>query len=1025
MYITKVELQDIKSYTTASFEFQRGTTAIIGSNGAGKTTIIEAIAWALFNFLDYNADDFVRRGAKRGTVRVSFESGFDKKIYTVIRNTSGKHQVFDTETKTVIAEQNASVVTFLRNHLQVEPGTNLKELFRAAIGVPQGTFTADFLQSADKRKAIFDRLLKVEEYRQGSEKLRETSNLVREKRGAIETRLAVANREIETLVPREAEFADITIQISKLETDLQSLIDEITLRKTTLETFETARIKLESTQNRLNETRTNLQNSVVRESIKQSEVVAARTAREKLVAVKPDYDAFLIAETELKNLENQRIERDKIQTQSNKLRESLIKAEAQKISAQDNLKRAIDAGKELIALAPKIIEQEKLENDYNTLLKRRADSESARRNAEDLGREVAAKRAEYQTLNSSIKDAEKGANSAKRVTELESEINNLQSKLDEANKAATSLSLLEPRLQILEKDGATLQKNLSNAETEVETLKSFANLAAKVPELNETENALKQKIADLQAAIALDAKFNGEVKNGLCPILSQKCLNLREGETLETYFTGKSNLNANDLQTCKSEQIKVALELKQARDAERQTVRLENLNRQITDWREKSVEMKDELQSVKSKINDLSNFTPQMPEELRATKSKIEVEIKTEREWATKFAALEGLRNQLQTLKDEGVKLAEKQKGFAEIAAQLVDIEGETTINQNTLRDLNNPKGRAVNCRQESSREPDLNLQIGEINATIKTFESENEILEQNLSKFASLDEKLNSVNVELNRTRTARDEFLRNQTFAEKLPILEIEFEKIAVEVKNLQAETVKFEAEHDDATRNYNGEKHFDEKALMQTAQNDESAKRAVLNQKKEREVQLSADLIRLNELRESIRDDAQEQEKLAKVAETTDYIRETLKNAAPFVGEMMRFRITKEANELFREITGENARTLKWSKDYEIQLEEGGRERPFANLSGGEQMAAAISVRLALLMQLSEIRLAFFDEPTTNLDSERRERLADQLGQIRRFEQLFVISHDDTFHEKTDNEINLNALKNAETNVQLELT
>ena len=71
----------------------------------------------------------------------------------------------------------------------------------------------------------------------------------------------------------------------------------------------------------------------------------------------------------------------------------------------------------------------------------------------------------------------------------------------------------------------------------------------------------------------------------------------------------------------------------------------------------------------------------------------------------------------------------------------------------------------------------------------------------------------------------------------------------------------------------------------------------------------------------------------------------------------------------------------------------------------------MAAALSVRLALLKQLSDIRLAFFDEPTTNMDAERRERLAEQISQItekQTFDQLFVISHDDTFSGFVDNEI-----------------
>ena len=70
----------------------------------------------------------------------------------------------------------------------------------------------------------------------------------------------------------------------------------------------------------------------------------------------------------------------------------------------------------------------------------------------------------------------------------------------------------------------------------------------------------------------------------------------------------------------------------------------------------------------------------------------------------------------------------------------------------------------------------------------------------------------------------------------------------------------------------------------------------------------------------------------------------------------------------------------------------------------------MAAALSVRLALLKQLTDIRIAFFDEPTTNMDAERRENLAQQISRITHFDQLFVISHDDTFEGYVDNVISI---------------
>ena len=70
----------------------------------------------------------------------------------------------------------------------------------------------------------------------------------------------------------------------------------------------------------------------------------------------------------------------------------------------------------------------------------------------------------------------------------------------------------------------------------------------------------------------------------------------------------------------------------------------------------------------------------------------------------------------------------------------------------------------------------------------------------------------------------------------------------------------------------------------------------------------------------------------------------------------------------------------------------------------------MSAALAVRLALLREMSEIDFAFFDEPTQNMDSERRSNLAEQIRAVRGFEQLIVISHDDTFEHHTENLIRL---------------
>ena len=149
-------------------------------------------------------------------------------------------------------------------------------------------------------------------------------------------------------------------------------------------------------------------------------------------------------------------------------------------------------------------------------------------------------------------------------------------------------------------------------------------------------------------------------------------------------------------------------------------------------------------------------------------------------------------------------------------------------------------------------------------------------------------------------------------------------------------------------------------------------------------------------------------------------TKTIRNYFDGTGPKVTEVLLANINVEATSHYRNIMDDPNVLLEWEQDYQVKVKTSENEKEFPQLSGGEQMAAALAIRLAILKVLSNAEFAFFDEPTMNLDPTKRENLGKIIQRIKGFKQFFVISHDDTFEENVDNVIEFSKDENELTKV-----
>ena len=148
--------------------------------------------------------------------------------------------------------------------------------------------------------------------------------------------------------------------------------------------------------------------------------------------------------------------------------------------------------------------------------------------------------------------------------------------------------------------------------------------------------------------------------------------------------------------------------------------------------------------------------------------------------------------------------------------------------------------------------------------------------------------------------------------------------------------------------------------------------------------------------------------------KAIEYLTKIRQIIKQAPEDIAEILIQKVSRKATEIYSIIAGDNTR-LEWREGYEVILIDNieGRiiEKEFRQLSGGEQMSAALAIRISMLEILTSLKIGILDEPTVNMDVGRRQRLAEIIESIGGlFVQLFVVSHDDTFNSVTENTIKL---------------
>ena len=1012
MRITSVALENIKSYQKIEVLFSPGTTAIRGHNGAGKSTLVEAVGFALFDSINYSQDQFVREGERYGVVTVSFISAEDDREYQAVRRcgSSPAWFIYDPELQMRVVEQKVDVNDFLRRHLRIETEISLRDLFNDALGIPQGTFTADFLLTPANRKRKFDTLLQIEEYRKAAEKLNETRVYLQEERHAVLQRIGDLKRETDQLEGWRTQLAQLHEDERAIAVRLQELQQQSALVDKQVKALQADGKKVEALYSQAEVARIASASAEKQLATMSGLLEEAREARRIYEKTAGDFERYRRAEKRRAEAAVRLQEKNELQKQRSETAEKHAGVDRDLHNARAQLEDATRAQERLRQLVPGVKRQEALEQERDEARKRSERAEEATARLERGRQSVLQYEREIEARTNVIAELEQLRPLAALLDQRRERLAMLQEQRARQSERKKRLGQIA-----LDQQQVTTTRNKAAGEEDrrredVRKIRANQSLAEELPTLEEQWQAAADQARRVEVRLDQHRRSNEASIGGNCPFLQEPCLNIqKKGQSsLNGYFERLIAKDTAALAEARDRIVHIESQRDRAREVRKYFDRLDMYMHELETASEQRMEAEKRLQALAAEQLDIE-------ETVRSSPSPDELA-----EAQTLFKASDDADRQLRELGPRQAELAQLQSKLADFQRdtdaakkELAALEPAPAALAKALAELaalGDLRAESAGLQHLAGARAEMERTVAELTRQVQNLKTALSSLEKQLLPYAGLDSDMKELLREAEQAQGGYLQHIQFEKQAEQLP----EREKMAAQASR-DAATAK--ARLAGAERDYQkAAAAFDEAALKQAEQQsrdlnqEDGRKREELRGKQNESRELEASIARVEALQTRLSAEHEEYAAVEDLESMLQQFRDTMREAGPNIMKALLRAISAQANRIFGEIIGDRSAELMWTNDYEIVLRKDGQERTFAQLSGGEQMSAALAVRLALLRHLTRLDIAFFDEPTQNMDGERRENLAEQIRRVRGFDQLIVISHDDTFEQGLDSVIHL---------------
>jgi len=224
MIINSVRLKNFKSHSDTKINFGAGINVILGENGAGKTSVLEAISFALFKEYGGNLEDLVRRGQSEMSVSLDFTShGRHYKVVRIRKKNSTDSNLFLVEGEEKLLQSGDSDVDReIAGILGID-----RYLFTNAVYVRQGEIARLLIARPAEKKQLIGRLLGIDVLEKVWDKMRIVIDFYKEKKTRLEVRIMEEDRIKEQLSETEKELLKADAGIRETSREISEISESM------------------------------------------------------------------------------------------------------------------------------------------------------------------------------------------------------------------------------------------------------------------------------------------------------------------------------------------------------------------------------------------------------------------------------------------------------------------------------------------------------------------------------------------------------------------------------------------------------------------------------------------------------------------------------------------------------------------------------------------------------------------------------------------------------------------------------